>query len=600
MPCPRVFDMCAKLNPFFSFLVLSWLALFALPAMALDKDIQAQCSKLVLKLLENDETTDEEDTAGNVDDGNLDGPAKYTSSNPELEKWLSDGIAEGLNEVFGGGIIKDLLAGTNKSAPKPDATPEDIISRLFGGSGDVTEAEQQALDRVKGGLQEDLRKASAELDDVSEPDTLADMCLDDILEEFGFAGYIPELHRRLKEEWGREWDIDEGPDGELGDGDIIIGADNSGAPAREETEAEASTAATDDVDGAGLGEEPAETNGPVDTGVIDFGEVDNPLDDVVVDVGDNPIISADLDDLPSDSDASGLPATGALPQQFGNASLMCPIVRETDQVNRCEHFPESIRGECRRLLGRRDCLRAEHARGSCEARCDAIVAWVNAGEWHLKEARALLEQNYQSELFRASSRDREGELMQELTELQERVNDMKLGRLVHYYENVNTGQIVQHFGEYFDPVPPLVYRGNGRLPLNARERKKLEAAQNELEARVKELSDIQEKQANPSPALAKWYQQALRTWSSAETTMLNNCPRAELESTVAQCLKGCAEGLPYPGDRNTCFLGGRAGWESGNAKIDELNEAIFLRSVFPPGHEKYVDDATYLELLYKK
>lgn len=243
----------------------------------------------------------------------------------------------------------------------------------------------------------------------------------------------------------------------------------------------------------------------------------------------------------------------------------------------CERLPEADRAECRELAARYECL-AEHWQETegCLARCEAKSAGQDFNAWLLETNRRVTGDNYAAALLARRQSEEEAEaLMAERQTLAEEIADAERGRQVYYYENTNNGEIVSHFGEYFDPVPPLVYRGDGRLPLNARERAKLEEKQARLAEIESEIAEVLQEQANIDQELTAWHDAAMNDhWQPPPQAGLH-CTAEMFQEEYTYCIRNCTEENFRIGD-SSCL--------ASFSSREPFYDIAVRRLLYPPGH----------------
>lgn len=243
----------------------------------------------------------------------------------------------------------------------------------------------------------------------------------------------------------------------------------------------------------------------------------------------------------------------------------------------CERLPEADRAECRELAARYECL-SDHWQETqaCLARCEAKSAGQDFNAWLLETYRRVVEDNYAEGLLARRQSEEEAEaLMDERQTLAEEIADAERGRQVYYYENTNSGEIVSHFGEYFDPVPPLVYRGDGRLPLNARERAKVEEKKARLAEIEAEIAATLEEQASLDQELTAWRNEAMNGHFRPPPQAGLHCTAEMFQEEYTFCVRNCTEENFHIGD-SSCLA-------SFSSRQQPYDVAV-RRLLYPPGH----------------
>ncbi len=189
------------------------------------------------------------------------------------------------------------------------------------------------------------------------------------------------------------------------------------------------------------------------------------------------------------------------------------------QANRCGLDPrkvcnvllEDYRAACTKELTAfyKICRQAPSIR-NCKARCQAN--WQQ-GQHEL--ALAGLAKKHIVAVFGASGKTSDGTLEGIEAEIKE--NEKRMGqieeeakkRVLHIYINQNTGTIIRHNGNRFEPRPPLRYAGTQGGKPHMYERNTIEY----LKARNQQLRREIEKQADDAYANGSWPQTALSKWT---------------------------------------------------------------------------------------
>ncbi len=243
----------------------------------------------------------------------------------------------------------------------------------------------------------------------------------------------------------------------------------------------------------------------------------------------------------------------------------------------CERLPEAERAECRELAGRYECL-LDHwnKTEACLARCEAKSAGQDFNAWLLETNRQVTENNYAAALLARRQSEEEAEaLMAERGTLAEEIADAERGRKVYYYENTNSGEIVSHFGEYFDPVPPLVFKGDGRLPLNARERARVEEKKTRLAEIEAEIAEVLQEQASLDQELTAWRDEAVNGHFRPPPQAGLQCTAEMFQQEYTYCVRNCTEENFNIGD-SSCLT-------SFSSRLHPYDVAV-RRLLYPPGH----------------
>ena len=268
-----------------------------------------------------------------------------------------------------------------------------------------------------------------------------------------------------------------------------------------------------------------------------------------------------------------LPSVPAAARQCSDAA--------PESIAACSRLPDTARSRCEQLVGRRDCLTGISRDGqgiqSCLLSCEATAAQQELNEFILATGLQTAAASYQTMLVSREATLREASvLLGRIAELEAEIEDMERGRRVFYYENTNTGVIIDHFGERFEPVPPLVYRGEGRLPLIGKELEKLGEARAERET-LRQKRDALLEQAETSgdnDDLGQWYLNATtRVWKPAPTGALW-CTPEMFANRYDACRRECSE----RGFRNAECLG------QYSDNRTELDTYYLTQGLYPPGH----------------
>lgn len=310
--------------------------------------------------------------------------------------------------------------------------------------------------------------------------------------------------------------------------------------------------------------------------------------------GDEADVQAQEDAIAAELAAAAAPPERIVTKRIQPLPPVPPVASQCDaaapaSIAACNRLPEPERATCNALAGRRDCLTDLFNRlggateNSCLVSCEGTAAQQSLNQFILDTGRRIAGQNFQQTLAALTVPPNEADrLFARIAELDKLIADMERGRLVHYYENTNTGEVVEHFGEQFEPVPPLVYRGDGRLPLNAAERARLSerrAERQDLLAQREAILNQSQAQAERSAELNAWYSKALgEVWELPPTAAMW-CTRETAVDRYAACRRECVT----RGFRDSRCL---AQYSDNRPELDTYyqNEGLY-----PPGFERSPD-----------
>lgn len=244
-------------------------------------------------------------------------------------------------------------------------------------------------------------------------------------------------------------------------------------------------------------------------------------------------------DLPPPSQP-GLPAT-PLANGPGFRQIKQPCALDTADVcaklyggaGECAAILDRIQTQCRATQA----LLVETTRATCHARCDYDAANAVAANRMLDLVRKTLEEaDPRFDPARLAKLDFLGNLIAdsevELEALQAEID----ARRIYIYTNTETGAVIQHAGEFFEPQPPLEFTGDMAAgPSDSQaERKTI------LTNRIAKARADEQKELAVAPGVFEWRVQAEETWFGTDTRLgANVCSDERAESERLRCRAFC-------------------------------------------------------------
>lgn len=241
----------------------------------------------------------------------------------------------------------------------------------------------------------------------------------------------------------------------------------------------------------------------------------------------------------------------------------------------CVRLPAAEQATCFRLAAIVDTYTSANGQLACLERCESKRAHYTFDQWLVAAGRRTVEREYAAHIGALGvATDETDRLGQEIDKLAAEIEETAHVRQVYIYENTKTGEIIQHFGNKFTPVAPLVYRGEALLPLNEVEQRRLAENRARLTALQAELS---EKLADlaADDDLERWRNDALNDFWAQPPAGYLSCTRAEFDKEYEYCLSNCA-GETIIGD-SSCNIRG----VSYRSRAFDRSARIAL---YPPGH----------------
>jgi len=244
----------------------------------------------------------------------------------------------------------------------------------------------------------------------------------------------------------------------------------------------------------------------------------------------------------------------------------------------CVRLPASEQAECFQLaavVDRFTSTRQAQGQLACLERCESKRTSYGFDEWLVEAGRRTVDREYAARLGDQGAATAElDNLRQAIDVLTADIEQTARGRRVYVYENTNTGEIIQHFGNKFTPVAPLVYRGEGLLPLNETERQRLAEKRTRLAGLQADLSERLGKLASDGN-LERWRNDALNVFWARPPAGFLSCTRAEFDKEYAACVSRCA-GQTTIGD-SSCNI-------RGVSYRSRAFDRAARMALYPPGH----------------
>ena len=242
----------------------------------------------------------------------------------------------------------------------------------------------------------------------------------------------------------------------------------------------------------------------------------------------------------------------------------CPI----DPESICEKLDPELRASCNKHLGAVKRLCQTISGGTlnpaqCVIECDENRERAEANAWLYQAILKTVERALTDERkTRSAMADRfEADAAKAQSQLEE-LEPRAAKRTVYIYVNTNNGKLVEHSGNYFEPKPPLVYKG--KIPGHLTPQEYAE------QARLK--GQIEQKQAlvdglRSDANLKKWQKLARKKWGG----LISACPASEVESGNQACKTRCGVMAVRANYCNTHI-------------IDEMTWEAARNYLYPPGH----------------
>lgn len=136
-------------------------------------------------------------------------------------------------------------------------------------------------------------------------------------------------------------------------------------------------------------------------------------------------------------------------------------------------------------------------------------------------------------------------LVQQRDTLEEEIRERARGRVIHLYQNDDTGALVEHAGKRFEPKPPLRYVGERRAPLGEAGQRRLRELEQQRRAIDGELEALDVARAEAAGSL-----DGDRSEMMIEQMWGQDCSAAEAQAFIEGCERSCwgSAGDPPPKD----------------------------------------------------
>jgi hypothetical protein len=107
---------------------------------------------------------------------------------------------------------------------------------------------------------------------------------------------------------------------------------------------------------------------------------------------------------------------------------------------------------------------------------------------------------------------------------------------IHLYTNSGTGEVLQHDGPRFEPVPPLEYTGSMQAPPSELQQERIAILKN----RIRDIERDMDQLAMDSAKTEGWRKMALAFWSGNGVTPRTGCMAEDIEPQRAMCKAFCS------------------------------------------------------------
>jgi hypothetical protein len=151
-------------------------------------------------------------------------------------------------------------------------------------------------------------------------------------------------------------------------------------------------------------------------------------------------------------------------------------------------------------------------------------------------------------------------------------------RCIHIYTNSETGAIIQHDGDFFEPQPPLEYTGEMPAPPTSALSAKRQAVEEQLAKAIDRLAEVTDNIGSPF----KWHSETRGFWTGqAQVSTFTGCTRDQVPGEVARCKAFCSS----QGERSDTFPGPQVlDICQPNSMFGFLYQPMSRRYLYPPEH----------------
>jgi len=133
----------------------------------------------------------------------------------------------------------------------------------------------------------------------------------------------------------------------------------------------------------------------------------------------------------------------------------------------------------------------------------------------------------------------------ERDQLAAELEDLRKGRVIQLYQNIETGAIVERAGHFFEPRPPLRHVGERRGPQMAGGLRRIAEGEARIAKLDAELGEIDAERARLDPVNGP----SDATEQMIQSLWGNDCDEAEAQAWSAECRRcgrGAATARPCP------------------------------------------------------
>lgn len=242
------------------------------------------------------------------------------------------------------------------------------------------------------------------------------------------------------------------------------------------------------------------------------------------------------------------PAPNFPPDTFRQLTGTC----DYDPQDMCDKLGENAAGECVGLVQKwtQEC-KSVFPRTKlpsialCQAECGVFASEATAS-LEIRELVLSVINVHAGSLVTKARR----ELLDEKQSLEARLEILGLElaeQVVHLYQNENSGNIVEHFGAFFEPNPPLTYVGERPAPPSAAQLSKIKVLSESLEEISQKLLAIR-----GSAQETAWQDFARSIWLGKDAASSPiGCTQEQIAPKLAECRAFCAQ----QGERTDTFVG---------------------------------------------
>lgn len=265
--------------------------------------------------------------------------------------------------------------------------------------------------------------------------------------------------------------------------------------------------------------------------------------------GETPDTPDDAPDSPGDMDYADqwrdvedmIAALGISPEPEGEVCRVDPA----DICSRLDNEDNQALCLTRFAIYGEYCRRADAAPSgtlqACHATCDANAERARVSHFLHVEVNAIIERN----MAGAEA----GQIAVVNTELDAAraelaaVEAAAAARRIHIYTNTETGETVQHDGEYFEPQPPLEYNGDMAAPPTEQQAERLAILPDRIAGFEAEIAELEAAMAGRQ----RWYDRSIGVWNGNDRAQSSvaACALDEIEPELAQCRARCDAQAQY-------------------------------------------------------